>query len=135
MDNTRIPHLATASLAGLFLLATIMFIAMLAGVDPHPPGARGPYLGAVAALTVMSIWLLLVRHPLGRWLGLLTALAYIPSVGPHKLFTEPAAQALAPLIIVGTLAVLATLWSLTRWRVSGAESGGRPEPQDARIQQ
>jgi len=120
METNHIPHLATASLAGLFLLAVVMFIAMLAGIEPHPPGARGPYLGAVAALSLASIWLLLARQALGRWLGMLTALAYVPSVGPHKLFTESAAQALAPLIIVGTLAVIATLWSLVKWRSSGA---------------
>ena len=113
--NTKpIPHLATASLGALFFLAVVMFVAMLAGVEPHPPGTRGPFLGAVAALALASIWLLRAGHPYGRWLGLLTACAYIPAVGPHKFFTEPAAQALAPLIIVGTLAVIATLCSLSR---------------------
>lgn len=121
MDTLRTPHVATASLAALLLLATVMFVAMLSGVEPHPPGARGPYLGAVAALSLASIWLLLARHPLGRWLGCFTAIAYLPAVGPHKLVTEAAAQALSPLIAVGTAAVLATLWTLVRWRSSSGE--------------
>ncbi len=120
MASNRIPHLATASLGALFLLSVVMFIAMIAGVEPHPPGSRGPYLGAIAALALASVWLLLARHPLGRWLGLLTACAYTPAVGPHKLFTEPAAQALAPLIVVGTLAIVAVAFSLIRLRESGA---------------
>ena len=120
MENSPVPHVATASLGALFLLSVVMFAAMIAGIEPHPPGSRGPYLGAIAALALASVWLLVTRHPYGRWLGLLTACAYIPSVGPHKLFTEPAAQALAPLIIVGTLAVIAIVWSLLRRRSSGA---------------
>ena len=114
METVRIPHVATASLSALFLLAVVMFVAMLAGVEPHPPGARGPYIGAIAALALASVWLLVARHPMGRWLGLFTACAYLPAVGPHKLFTEPAAQALAPLIAVGTLAIVAIVLSLVR---------------------
>lgn len=113
LSSTR-PHLAAAALAGLFLLAVVMFVAMLAGVEPHPPGTRGPYLGAVAALALISIWLLLAREPLGIWAGLLTALAFVPSVGPHKFLTEPAAQALAPLIVVGTLCTVVALVTLGR---------------------
>lgn len=119
MEIPRVPHVATASLSALFLLAVVMFVAMVAGVEPHPPGSRGPYLGAVAALALASVWLLVVRHPVGRWLGLFTACAYLPAVGPHKLFTEPAAQALAPLIAVGTLAVIASVLSLLRLRANG----------------
>jgi hypothetical protein len=120
MPTAPIPHLAAASLTALFLLASVMFMAMLAGIEPHPPGARGPYLGAVAALSVASVWLLLAGHRLGRWIGTIAALAYLPSVGPHKFFTEPAAQSLAPLILVGTLAVIATVISLNRPNPNGA---------------
>lgn len=118
--HARRYHLAIAALAGLTLLAVVMFVAMLAGAQPHPPATRGPYLGAVAALGVASVCLLLAREPAGRWLGVLTALAYLPATGPHKFWTEPAAQALAPLILTGSLLVALALWSLLRGRHAAA---------------
>ncbi len=107
-------RLAIAALSSLVVLAAIMFIAMLAGVEPHPPSVRGPYLGAVLALGVGAIVLLALGERSGRWAGLLAALACLPSVGPHKFFTEPAAAALAPLILVGTASVLVVLVALAR---------------------
>lgn len=109
----RTPHVLAACIGGLLLLATAMFAAMLAGVPPHPPGERGPYLGAVGALSVASLWLLAARQSAGRWAALATLIAFVPSVGPHKLWTEAAAQALAPLIVVGTGLIVigaASLW-------------------------
>lgn len=119
MSLPRVPHLAAAALAGLLVLAAVMFIAMLAGVEPHPPGIRGPYLGAVGALAVASLWLLLAGDPAGPGVGLVTALAFIPGVGPQKFWTEPAAPALAPLIVVGTLCVATVLLTLTRRLLAG----------------
>lgn len=113
--------LAMAALAGLAVLVLLMFIAMLVGIEPHPPAARGPYLAAVLAL-LTAAWLLLSRGlPAGRWAGLLAALFVLPSVGPHKFWTEPAAAALAPLIAVGTLAVLTVLVTLARAPVTAGE--------------
>lgn len=114
MALARIPHLAAASLAALFLLALAMFVAMLAGVEPHPPGARGPYLAAVMALSLASVWLLVARERAGVWIGFVTALAFLPSVGPHKFWTEPAAQALAPLIFIGSACVGLAVSALVR---------------------
>ena len=114
MTLHRTPHLAAAAIAGLLLLAVVMFAAMLAGVEPHPPGSRGPYLGAVGALALVSLWLLLARERCGLWVGLATAVAFIPSVGPHKFLTEPAAQALAPLIVVGSLCATTAIVALLR---------------------
>lgn len=114
MSLDRTPHLAAASLVGLFRLALVMFVAMPAGVEPHPPGPRGPHHGAVDALALGNMWLLLARERAGLWLGLLIALAFIPSVGPHKFWTEPAAQALAPLIGVGMLCAVTALVTLGR---------------------
>lgn len=91
-----------------------MFVAMLVGKEPHPPAARGPYLGAVSALALVSIWLLIAQERVGIWAGMLTLLAFVPSVGPHKFWTEPAAQALAPLIVVGSAFLCAGAASLVQ---------------------
>jgi hypothetical protein len=114
MTLQRIPHVLAACLAGLLFLGATMFVAMLAGVPPHPSGERGPYLGAVCALAVASLWMLTARQHAGRWAALTTLIAFVPSVGPHKLWTEAAAQALAPLIVVGTGLIVAGAVSL--WR-------------------
>lgn len=114
MTLHRIPHLLCACLGGLLFLGVTMFVAMLAGTPPHPPGERGPYLGAVGALALVSLWLLTTRQRAGLWTALATLLAFVPAVGPHKLWTEPAAQALAPLIGVGTLLVAGGLVGVVR---------------------
>jgi hypothetical protein len=124
MTLHRIPHLAAASIAGLLLLALTMFVAMVAGVEPHPPGSRGPYLGAIAALALVSLWLLLARERSGLWVGLATALAFVPAVGPHKFFTEAAAQALAPLIVVGTLCAATAVVATLRAALGRPQAGG-----------
>jgi hypothetical protein len=113
----RTPHVLAACIGGLLFLGVTMFVAMLAGVPPHPPGERGPYLGAVSALAVASLWMLASRQRAGRWAALATLIAFVPSVGPHKLWTEAAAQALAPLIVVGTGLIVTGALSLWRgWR-------------------
>ena len=126
MKLRQTPHLATACMSGLLLLAVVMFVAMLVGKEPHPPSARGPYLGAIAALAIASLWLLLARERAGIWTGLATFIAFVPSVGVHKMWTEPAAQALAPLILVGSLFVCTGIVTLLR---SGfGKPGDEPGP-------
>lgn len=110
------PYIAIAAIAGLLVLAFVMFVAMLAGSEPHPPAARGPYLGAIAAMAVVAVILLAKREPLGRWVGMFTALAFIPATGPQKFWTEPQAVALAPLIAVGSLLIVLVMVSLVRAR-------------------
>lgn len=100
---------AMAALAALILLDIAMFVAMLAGVAPHPPGARGPYIAATAALAVAALVRLIAVRGGPVTLLVLTALVFIPVVGPHKFFTESAAPDLAPLIVVGTGALLTLL--------------------------
>lgn len=123
MKLKQTPHLAAASMAGLLLLAIAMFVAMIAGTEPHPPPARGPYLAAVAALALVSLWLMLARERAGCWVGCLAALAYLPGVGPHKLWTEAAAVALAPLIVTGSLLVFTSLMVLIREARSDGHGG------------
>lgn len=114
MKLHRTPQVAVACLAGLLLLAVVMFVAMLVGKEPHPPAMRGPYLGAISALSLVSIWLLIAQERAGIWAGMLALLTFLPAVGPHKFWTEPAALALAPLIMVGSLLLCAGAASLFR---------------------
>lgn len=114
MKLKAIPQTATACLAGLFLLAVAMFVAMLVGTEPHPPAVRGPYLSAVCALSLVSIWLLIARERIGVYVGMFTLVAFIPAVGPHKFWTEPAAPMLAPVIAAGSMLVCAGAVNLVR---------------------
>lgn len=100
---------AIAALAALIVLDLGMFASMLAGVAPHPPGARGPYIAATAALATAALLRLMTTTDRAVWQLALTALAFIPGVGPHKLFTEAAARDLAPVIAVGTGALVTLL--------------------------
>lgn len=103
---------AIAALAGLLLLDLAMFASMLAGVAPHPAGDRGPFIAATAALALADLLLVAGhRRTAGGWVALVTALACLPGVGPHKFWTEPAARDLAPVIIVGTTGLLVLAWS------------------------
>jgi hypothetical protein len=100
---------AAAALTILIVLDLGMFASMLAGVEPHPPGARGPYIAATAALATATLWMLMATRGDAVPLLALTALAFIPGVGPHKFFTEAAAPDLAPVIVVGTGAMVTLL--------------------------
>ena len=46
------------------------------------------------------------RHRAAGGMALLSAIAWLPSVGPHKFFTEVHAPLLAPVIVVGSACVL-----------------------------
>lgn len=100
---------AIAALAALMVLDLGMFASMLAGVAPHPPGARGPYIAATAALATAALLRLMTTSDRAVLQLALTALAFVPAVGPHKLLTEAAARELAPVIVVGTGALVTLL--------------------------
>lgn len=102
---------AIAALSGLLLLSLAMTAAAMAGLPPHPPADKLPFVSADAALAAMALVLLgLGRARVGGALALLTALAYVPSVGLHKFWTEPHALLLTPVLLVGSGAVLALAW-------------------------
>jgi hypothetical protein len=109
---------AAAALLALLVLDLAMFASMLAGVQPHPPGARGPFIAATAALAGATLWQLAAAQRAAVPLLVLSALAFVPAVGPQKFLTEPAALDLAPVIVVGTGAVVALL--VAAWRLHGA---------------
>jgi len=110
---------ALAAAAALLLLSVAMTAAAMAGLAPHPPAARLPFVSADAALAVMTLVLLAQRRAQGAgWAALLTALAYVPSVGPQKFVTEAEAVLLAPVIVVGTGALV--MLAVCGWRLRGA---------------
>ena len=115
---------ALAALVAAAAMLVAMNAAMLAGVAPHPPGERGPYLAAALALCLAGIVLFAARSRAAAWIGLLAALALLPAVGPTKLLTEPNAALLSPVIGVGTGAIVALAWCSVRWL--RASRGGAP---------
>lgn len=108
--------LALAALSGLLLLSVAMTAAAMAGLQPHPPADKLPFVSTDAALAAMSLVLLgQRRHRAGGGLALLTALAYVPSVGLHKFWTEAHALLLTPVLVVGSAAVL--ILAFSGWRL------------------
>lgn len=107
---------ALAALSGLLLLSVAMTAAAMAGLPPHPPADKLPFVSTDAALALMGgVLLLQRRHRAGGALALFTALAYVPSVGLHKFWTEAHALLLTPVLVVGSAAVMALAWS--GWRL------------------
>lgn len=107
---------ALAAAAALLLLSIAMTAAAMAGLAPHPPAARLPFVSANAALALLALTLLWQRRSQGAgWAALLTALSYIPSVGPQKFITEAEAVLLAPVIVVGTGCVV--MLAVCGWRL------------------
>lgn len=105
---------AIAALAALLILDLAMFASMLGGIQPHPPGARGPFIAATAALAAATLWQVINAQRAAVPMLALTALAFFPGVGPHKIFTEAAARELAPVILVGSCALFTLLWIAVR---------------------
>lgn len=120
-DNAHLPAtlgrpLALAALAALLVLFVCMNTAMLAGVAPHPPAVRGPYLAAAMALCVAAAVQFALHAASARWFGFATALAVLPGVGLHKFVTEPNPDQLAPVLLVGSASALVLAWA--SWRAS-----------------
>jgi hypothetical protein len=116
---------AIAALAALLMLDLGMFASMLGGVEPHPPGARGPFIAATAAMALATLWQVVNRQRAAIPLLALTALAFFPGVGPHKFVTEAAARELAPVILVGSCSLFVLLWAAVRLHRLGRESQAR----------
>lgn len=114
---------AIAALSALLILDVAMFASMLGGIEPHPPGARGPFIAATAALAAATLWQVIAAQRAAVPLLALTALAFFPGVGPHKFFTEAAARDLAPVILVGSCALFTLLLTAVRlYRLRGGPS-------------
>ena len=104
-------QIAMASLVGLLTLTVVQIMALFAKVEPHPPEFVGPFLGAVAALGFVCIVLMYGKSRLGIALSILFSVINIPNVGLHKLWTHPAANVLWPIVILGSVLIVALLFS------------------------
>lgn len=106
-----------AALAALLSLALCMFAASLAGTVPSPPHDKLPFVSANIALALAAWRLAASGHAAAPWVAAVAALSFVPSVGPHKIVTEVHAQALAPVIVLGTASIVAVwlaAWSMAR---------------------
>lgn len=108
--------LALAALAALLVLFICMNTAMLAGVAPHPPAARGPYLAAAMALCAAAALQFALNATGARWFGFAAALLVLPGVGLHKFITEPNPDQLAPVLVVGSASAVLLAWASWRAR-------------------
>ncbi len=120
MTGTSISHaqrsLALSCLAILMMLFVGMYAAMLAGVTPHPPEIRGPFIATALAMCVAATIQFALVSTSARWFGLVAALLSWPSVGLHKFITEAQPEPLAPVLIVGSAAALLLVWTSLRWK-------------------
>lgn len=120
MDRANLNlQIAMASLVGLLALTVVQIMALFAKVEPHPPEFVGPLLGAVASLGFVCIVLMYGKSKVGIALSILFSLANIPNVGLHKLWTHPAANVLWPVVVLGSILILALLVSsIYLWKKS-----------------
>lgn len=111
-------HVAlSAALAALLALSLFMAVASVAGIVPSPPHDKLPFVAGNIALVVASLVLVHGLHRATPWVTALTALSYLPSVGPHKFLTEVHAAALTPVIGVGSASILVvSLCAYALWR-------------------
>jgi hypothetical protein len=97
---------ALGCLTILMVLFIGMYAAMLAGVAPHPPAIRGPFIATALAMCVAATVQFAMASPSARWFGLAAALLSWPGVGLHKFMTEAQPEPLAPVLLVGSTAAL-----------------------------
>lgn len=106
-----------SSLIGLLVLNAVMLLALFAQVAPNPPGKFGPFIGATISLAAMALPLISWQNRWGLLPALLAALMSLLSLGPHKLFLEPTAALLWPVILLGSVLILLVVVSgVSYWR-------------------
>lgn len=101
---------ASAALATLILLQTIMLSALYAGIKPHPPMATplfgiAPFLGASVSVALSAIIVQPLNTVAGRSLCVLAGLMALVSFGPQKYF-DAQFGLIWPAVVFGQLAAL-----------------------------
>jgi len=103
-------HLQRPALVGLATLQALMFLALLAGLEPHPPRATplfamGPFLAASVALCLLVLWLPRGAGRLSAALSALAAVMALLSYGPQK-WADPNLAEIWPAVLLGQVLAL-----------------------------
>ena len=100
------------SLIGFLTIDIVLLLALFAEVDPHPPGFLGPFIGAMVSLGVISVVLALWERKIGLISAIIFGCMNILAVGPQKYFYDPNAEAVVPVIILGTILIGTLFYSI-----------------------
>jgi Na+/melibiose symporter-like transporter len=112
-------QIAVSSLAGLVLLYAVLMGSLWAQVEPYPPGRLGPFIAASLCLAVISIPLVWWRNKIGYTISIIVGLLGVVSFSPLKFFYDESAGQVIPVIVVGTVLVVALIISsVASWRTN-----------------
>ncbi|UCH88452.1 MAG: hypothetical protein JSV49_09330 [Thermoplasmata archaeon] len=100
------------SLVGILTIDVILLLALFAQVEPHPPGFLGPFIGAMITLGIISVVLALWERKIGLLAAGIFGCVNILAVGPQKFFFDPNGEAVVPIIIIGTILIVALFYSI-----------------------
>jgi hypothetical protein len=110
-------RIATASIAALMILQTVMLMSLYSKTLPHPPEVVAPFgiapfLAASLAIAAVALIIGPTQSLLGRTISSLAALAALVSYGPQKYF-DAQFSLIWPSVVVGQIAVgcvVASVW-------------------------
>ena len=100
------------SLIGILTIDIVLLLALFAQVDPHPPGYLGPFIGTLISLGIISVVLTLWERKLGLISAIIFGCLNLLAVGPQKYFFDPNGTAVVPVIILGTILIVALFYSV-----------------------
>ena len=106
-------HLQRPALVGLAVLQALMFLALMAGLAPHPPRvtplfAIGPFLAASVALCLTVLWLPHGAGQLSAARSVLAGIMALLSYGPQK-WTDANIAEIWPAVLLGQMLALVLL--------------------------
>lgn len=116
-SNTR---LASALIAALMILQTVMLISLYSRTVPHPPEvvapfAIAPFLAAALAIAAGALILGAVETQPGRAMSMLTGAMALVSYGPQK-YVDAQFGLIRPSVITGQIAVVCLFLAVWRAR-------------------
>lgn len=115
------PSFTASALFGLALLQLLMLLALMSGLEPHPPAyaapfAMGPFLSASIVLCVVAALQVPRQGMSSPLMGMLAATLALLSYGPHK-WLDPQIAHIWPAVLLGQLAAIGVwIGSLARFR-------------------